>query len=313
MFIEVRKEGKKNKYYLAHSFRDGNKIRKIRRYLGSNLSEKKLEELRKRAEVLIREQIKSYKEIRDPFKHVLSTVELNQIKELDIKKTIEIFHLSEYDWLNFTEKFAYDTNAIEGSTITYSEVEQIIEKNKWPEDASKAEVSETYGVADAIRCIRNTKTHISIKLIKELHKIVFKNSKTFAGKIRPKGIEVGVKDRFGNIIHRGAPSTKVSSLLKELIEWYNKNKHRYPALVLAVVVHNQFEEIHPFQDGNGRVGRLLLNNILIKHNLPPVNIQLIHRREYYDALQEYHKKEDIRPMINLILKEYKNLKKQFKK
>ena len=56
MFIEVRKESKKKKYYLAHSFRDGSKIRKIRRYLGSNLSNKKLKELRKRAEFLIKEQ-----------------------------------------------------------------------------------------------------------------------------------------------------------------------------------------------------------------------------------------------------------------
>ncbi len=313
MFIEARKEGKKKKYYLAHSFRDGTKIRKIRRYLGSNLSNKKLEVLRKRAEVLIKGQIKGYKEVKDPFKYALATEESNQLKHLNLKKTIRIQHLSKEDWLNFTERFAYDTNAIEGSTITYSEVEQIIEKNKWPEDASKAEVSETYGVADAVDCIRKTKIHISIKLIKELHKVVFKNSKPFAGKIRPKGIEVGVKDKFGNIIHRGAPSTEVIKLLKGLIEWYNKNKNEYSALVLAAVIHNQFEEIHPFQDGNGRVGRLLLNNIFLKHNLPPVNIQLANRRVYYTALQEYHKKGNIRPMIELILKEYKSLKKTAKK
>jgi len=308
MFIEVREQGSKKKYYLAHSFRDRGKIKKIRRYLGSNLSKKKLKELRNRAEILIIEQIKSYKEIKDPFKYVLSREDLNILKGLDIKKTIKVQHLSEEDWLNFTERFAYDTNAIEGSTITYSEVEQIIERNKWPEDASKAEVSETYGVADAIKYIRKTKTHISIKLIKELHKIVFKNSKPFAGKIRPKGIEVGVKDKFGNIVHRGASSTKVIEFLKELIKWYNKSKNKYPPLVLAVVIHNQFEEIHPFQDGNGRVGRLLLNNVLIKHYLPPVNIQLSHRRGYYAALQEYHKKGDIMPMIELILKECKSLK-----
>jgi len=78
---------------------------------------------------------------------------------------------------------------------------------------------------------------------------------------------------------------------------------------LAAVVHNQFETIHPFADGNGRVGRLLLNNILLKHNKPPVNIELKNRQEYYAALRMYQNNEDIRPTIILILKEYKNLKK----
>ena len=79
---------------------------------------------------------------------------------------------------------------------------------------------------------------------------------------------------------------------------------------MAAVVHDQFENIHPFADGNGRVGRLLLNNILIKHNLPPVNISLRNRREYYEALQEYQKKGNIRQTLNLIIKECKMLKKE---
>ncbi|MBI2653635.1 Fic family protein [Candidatus Woesearchaeota archaeon] len=305
MFIEIRKAGKKKKYYLAHTFREGRKIRKAVRYLGADLSKKKLEELRKRAEVLIKEQIKSYKEIRDPFRNILSTDELNQLKSLNIKTTIKVSHLSEKDWLDFAEKFTYNTNAIEGSRITYTQVKDIIEKQKWPKFSSKEEVSETYGVVDAVKFIRETKEHIPINLIKKIHGVVFRNSKPFSGEIRQKGIEVVVADRQGNVIHRGAPSEKLISLLKELVNWYNKNKDKYPPIVLAAVVHNQFEEIHPFQDGNGRVGRLLLNNILIKHNLPPVNIQLKNREEYYNALQEYHKSSNIKPMIDLILKEYK--------
>jgi Fic family protein len=83
--------------------------------------------------------------------------------------------------------------------------------------------------------------------------------------------------------------------------------------VLATVIHNQFEYIHPFEDGNGRVGRLLLNNILLKHKLPPVNITLKSRKKYYAALKEFQKSGNIKPSIELVLKEYKALRKELKK
>ena len=73
--------------------------------------------------------------------------------------------------------------------------------------------------------------------------------------------------------------------------------------------HYRFEIIHPFQDGNGRVGRILLNYILLKNNLPPLNIDIKNQKEYYDSLQSYQKEGNIRPTIELILKEYKSLKK----
>jgi Fic family protein len=101
--------------------------------------------------------------------------------------------------------------------------------------------------------------------------------------------------------------------VKELVEWYDKFKTKYPPLVLAAVVHNQFENIHPFADGNGRVGRILLNNILIKHGLPPINIDFSRRQQYYAALQEYEKHQNIKPTIELLLSEYKTLKKRFSK
>ena len=75
-------------------------------------------------------------------------------------------------------------------------------------------------------------------------------------------------------------------------------------------MHNQFENIHPFADGNGRVGRILLNNILIKHNLPPINIDLKNSQEYYNTLQEYEKKGNLKPTIDLFIKEYRTLGKK---
>jgi Fic family protein len=312
MHLEIRERGKKKVYYLAHSFRDNGSVRKIRRYLGSDLTESEIRKLRAGAERIILEQAENYKKIRDPLHTVLSPKESEIIKTLISKGDIKIRHLSEEEWTRFTEAFAYDTNAIEGSTVTYTEVKNILGKDEWPKERTKWEISETYGVAEAVGFIRKAKDHISLDLIKELHRIVFKNSKNFAGKFRESGIEVVVANSRGEILHRGAPQKKVPYLLKELVEWYGKNKTKYHPIVLASVVHNQFETIHPFQDGNGRVGRLLLNNILLKHGLPPVNIELKRRHEYYLTLRAYQIKGDIRPTIEFIIKEYKQLKKKIK-
>ncbi len=308
MYIERRKTKNGTKYYLGHSFREGTKIHKIRKYLGRDLDEKALKEKKVKAEKLILEEISEYKRIKDPLNSPLSIEEIKFIENIEKNQKLRVFHLSEKQWEIFSELFTYNTNAIEGSELNSKEVREILEKDEWPKK-SKGDIAETYGVNDAIKFIRNTKEHISLDLIKEIHKIVFKNSKDFAGQLRKKGEEVVVKDGLGNIVHMGAPQSRVVSLLNELIIWHNKNKDKYPGLILASVVHNQFENIHPFCDGNGRVGRLLLNNILLKNGLPPVSIDFKNRKEYYQSLQEYQKNHNLRPTIDLLIKEYKNLKK----
>ena len=311
MYIEKRKAKKGIKYYLSHSFREGDKIHKIRKYLGKDLDEKLLRERKEKAEKLILDEINEYKIIKDPLQAELDEKEIEFIRKLEIKNKLKIFHLSENQWKIFSELFTYNTNAIEGSELESKEVKEILEKNKWPKK-SKEDIAETYGVNDAVKLIRETKEHLSLNLIKELHKIVFKNSKSFAGEFRKPGEEVAVRNGLGRVIHMGAPQSRVISLLNELIDWYENNKKRYPALVLASVVHNQFENIHPFRDGNGRVGRLLLNNILLKHKLPPVSIDFKNRAEYYNSLQEYEKNHNLKPTIDLIIKEYRILMKKLK-
>lgn len=309
MHLEIREKNGSRKYYLAYSFRVGSLVKKVRVYLGTNLTPEELKQKRKTAETKLKDRIKEAQAIHDPYITALSPSESKELQTLEARGELRIPHLSELDWDKFKEAFTYNTNAIEGSLVESKEVADILSKRKWPEDRSKEDISETYGVAEAVDYIRTTEEHVSLRLIRELHKIVFKNSKPFAGGFRKKGEEVIVADAYGNVIHRGAPSTQVEELLKEMIRWYNRNKEKCPPLVLAAVVHNQFEVIHPFQDGNGRVGRLLLNNILLKHNLPPLNIELRNRAQYYVALQAYENDHNIRPTLNLMLKEYKALKK----
>jgi Fic family protein len=304
MHVEKRRVGGNIHYYLAHSYRKFGKVSKVRVYLGRNLTKIEIARRLPDAGIEIKERLARLEELRDPYVSVLSASELNELDGLKPSGRIKLSHLSEEEWLKFTETFAYNTNAIEGSTIGQKEAINIIDRGKWP-DKPKFEISETLGVANAVKYLRNTKQHISISLIRELHRLVFMNSKQFAGSLRKEGEEVAVVDSSGNIIHRGARSDRVISLLRQLVGWYNKNRARYPPLILAAVVHNRFEGIHPFRDGNGRIGRLLVINILIKHGMPPLNIELKNRTEYYEALQEYELHGDIRPTIDLFLKEYR--------
>jgi Fic family protein len=311
MHLEKRKVGKKTKYYLAHSYREGSRVHKFRKYLGVDLTNEKLKERRKIAEKLILEEIHKYNLIKDPLHFELSEEEIKEIKKLEKEIPLKISHLSEKNWKLFSELFVYNTNAIEGSKLNQKEVKELLEEDKWP-DKSKEDIAEAYGVDEAIRFIRTIKEHFSIELIKKIHKIVFKNSKPFAGQLRKKGEEVVVTNNFGNIVHEGAPQSRILFLLKELVDWYENNRKKYPALILASVVHNQFENIHPFADGNGRIGRILLNNILIKHNLPPLNIDFKNRTEYYASLKEYETSKNLKPTIELYLKEYRELKEKIK-
>ncbi|MFH1408270.1 MAG: Fic family protein [Nanoarchaeota archaeon] len=307
MHIEKRTLKGKTKFYLSHSYREGEKVHKFRKYLGQDISAVLLEERKKLAEKLILDEIKKYRTISDPILKELTPQEIVWAKKIQSKIPINISHLTGKQWEAFSKVFTFNTNAIEGSKLNSKEVKEILTEDKWP-DKSKEDIAEAYGVNEAIALIRETKDHISTDLIKQIHRIVFKNSKPFAGRLRKAGEEVVVMDNRGNIVHEGAPQPRISYLLNELAAWYGKNRKKYPAIILAAVIHNQFENIHPFSDGNGRVGRILLNNILIKHNLPPVNINFENRMEYYKSLQAYEKRHDLKPTIDLFMKEYRALK-----
>lgn len=293
MFLETRRRGKQTLYYLVHSYRINNTVKRISRYLGTNLSQKDLKKLQKRAEDLLSAQLK------EKHSFELTENELNAYREYGDK--LRIHHLdNEFDWDTFTKEFTYNTNAIEGSTVAYGKTKKLIEKVDLPVNLDEVE---TINVANAVAFIRRTTEPFSLQFIQKLHLLCFTKTKPFAGKLRT--VEIVVKDGAGNIIHRGAPHKKLIPLLKELISWYHQHSKKNPPLLLASIVHNQFEHIHPFQDGNGRVGRLLLNYILIHHRYPPVNIKLSDRKKYYKALRFFDVKGDTQPMMRLLLSLYK--------
>ncbi len=295
MYIEKRILKKGIKYYLVYSYREKNKIEKIRKYLGSNLSKEELEKAEKNAREKIKEILE---EINTKiFFFSLTKKQVEILNKYDNK--MKSFHLNKDEWKQFTDDFVYNTNAIEGSTISEEQVPEIIDKKY----AENAEEVETKGVAKAVEYLRETKEDLSLSLLLKLHKLCFEGSKPFAGKFRE--VNVVVRNSAGQILHAGVPKEELIDYLNDFIKWYGENKDKFKPIVLAAIIHNQFEHIHPFQDGNGRVGRLLLNFILIKNNYPPINILLEDRQEYYKTLQQYSKNDDLKPTLKFLINQYK--------
>jgi len=145
MYVEKRKVGSIVKYYLVHSYREKDRVEKIRKYLGSNLSKEELEETKKRAEEKINELLEEINT--EVFLFSLTKKQIEVLNKLNDK--IDVVHLSEDEWKNFTEDFVYNTNAIEGSTVTEEEVPEILHKKK----AENEEEIETKGVAKAVEYI----------------------------------------------------------------------------------------------------------------------------------------------------------------
>ena len=99
-------------------------------------------------------------------------------------------------------------------------------------------------------------------------------------------------------------------LLKKLVEWFDKHEKKYPPLLLAALVHNQFEHIHPFQDGNSRLGRILLIVQLFKLNYPPLIFKGDMNFQIRETLVDYINHTHL-DFCKLVLEEYLRTSKKF--
>ncbi len=295
MHIEKRKQGQNTKYYLSHSYRVGKRTKKIRHYLGLNLTEEEIEERREDAEKEIEQQIQAKTDL---LKFSLSRKEIEKLNEYD--REIKVAHLDVDGWKAFTEKFVFNTNAIEGSSVSSEEVHDLLRHHG---DATNIDEIETLNVAKAVEFIQNTDEELSLELIKKLHMLCFEGSKKFAGNLRD--VEVVIRNAYGEVVHRGIAREEIRSELEELASWYKENSNELKPLVLAALVHNQFEFIHPFEDGNGRVGRLLFNYVLLRHDYPPINILFEDRGRYYRCLQQYSSEDKLEDTLEFLVEQYR--------
>lgn len=194
-------------------------------------------------------------------------------------------------------EMVYNSNAIENSTLTLEDTEDILIRDKIRTDHEIREIFEAKNLASATRYLTdNMDKEISVELILKLHKTLLSNIRDeIAGKFRSgkEWVRVGT--------HIGANPEFVDGLMHELVEKYNTDSGYF--LEKIALFHAEFENIHPFADGNGRIGRLITNEQLDMLGLPPIIIpNKSKNEEYYPALEEYIKTGKINRLMELFAK-----------
>ena len=204
---------------------------------------------------------------------------------LAIYKKLSISNESLLKEIAFSEisEMVYNSNAIENSTLSLEDTEKILSGGELSRKVSVREVFEAKNLAKITEFLLHKNcSELTLKLILQLHEMLLSNiDDAIAGRFRSGKEWV----RVGS--HLGANPQFVSQLMNELTDDYNTIDHRY-FLDKIAYFHAEFETIHPFVDGNGRMGRILINLQLIKEGLPPVIIQNKSKHtDYYSLFSKY--------------------------
>lgn len=195
-----------------------------------------------------------------------------------------IYHKTQID-------LTYNSNHIEGSRLTHEQTRFIFETNTIGVENEVLNVDDVIETVNHFRCIDmiidNAKANLTEKFIKELHLVL----KTGTSDSRKDWFAVGDYKKLPNEVG-GVETTlpeKVAVKMKELLEKYSVKENKTLEDVLAF--HVAFEKIHPFQDGNGRVGRLIMFKEFLKYNIVPFIIEDNLKLFYYRGLKEWNKEK----------------------
>lgn len=179
----------------------------------------------------------------------------------------------------FTVNFTYESNAIEGNSLTLKDVAIVLHEKRALPGKDLRDIYETINTRKAMALVFANKLKITEKDIIQLHTILMKDTEV------PRGYKKIPNFLLGRMVET-TPPENVGSEMKELIAWYHHHPTIHP-LERAALFHGRFEHIHPFEDGNGRVGRLLINIILVTNGYPPLIIRKTQRVAYLHALAAF--------------------------
>ncbi len=297
---------KRVKYYLCQTVRKGKKTHKISIYLGTGpLSVEELRQLEQQKYSLLKERISAFRGSRE----MADTAQLNallsaqQKKELDLIKSLyredqSLLTTDERAVLesDFLTDYAYQTTKIEGSTLSYKNAELILKHGQVPKYKELRDVYGLQNIVSAWNYLSQYRGECTEQFIKEIHRMVMNNILESAGTYRELQVYMG-RGRFASK-HVPPSPDEVSQEMKRLVRWIKESQQVYP-VIRAGAVHHLFIAIHPFLDGNGRVGRLLLYYFLHSSGFPPVNI-LNKEKIKYIACLEKARDGNLKPFVDFI-------------
>ena len=319
MYVEKKKINGKIYNYLRVSVRSGKKVKtKTIAYLGKDPMTKKelnnkISKFSKKKIEYIKGSLKKELEDKTNLKF-LSEKQLEKLSE--IKKDFSMKLKLDSKLLNdmfkdFKTYYIYNTNAIEGNTMTLKETNMLLNENKTPEGRDLKEIHDHINEKETFDYILNSKPEITKELIIKIHSMLLKNIDKRIGSFRSHNVRV-----FGASFDT-TDAKYVAVDMDILLKWYKENKRILHPLILAAIFHEKFERIHPFYDGNGRTGRMLINLILLKSGLPPLIIKNRTRKKYYNVLSIGHKadltKTDVGCYKDIVKFSYKQIVDTYKK
>ena len=212
--------------------------------------------------------------------------------ELDTRRPLtkgEVERLTE----EFIIEYTYNSNAIEGNTLTLRETDMVlrgltIDRKPLKDHMEAVGHKEAF---DFVRDLVKEQAPLSESIIKQIHYLVL------ADKREDRGVYRRVPVKIMGAKHEPVQSYLIQPKMEQLLEDYRNNTDHIISRLARF--HIEFEGIHPFIDGNGRTGRLLVNLELMKAGYPPIDIKFADRMSYYNAFDEYHVKHDLGAMQKL--------------
>lgn len=190
----------------------------------------------------------------------------------------------------------YNSNAIENSTLTLRETERVLFEEEVGRSVSTREVYEAKNLARVTERLRETSPtdDLTKDEILELHLMLMGGiNDRIAGRLRGPGERV----RVG--MHVAPAAEQIERMLENALAEY-VNDHESHDLSRVARFHLEFEYIHPFNDGNGRIGRVLINRELRRLGFPPIIIRDKEKKVYYRAFGEYERSKNTKPMEKIL-------------
>jgi excisionase family DNA binding protein len=190
--------------------------------------------------------------------------------------------------------YTYNSNAIEGNKLTLQETRLVIREGITVGGKSLSDHLEAKNHPKAIAYVEKMVNQpIEEKEVLEIHSILFSGFHENAGNYRNSQVYLEGSDFMP------PPAFEVPTLMAELVTWVKSNPEELRPIELAAVFHYKLVSIHPFDDGNGRVGRLLMNLLLIKNGYPLTVIKNVDRKKYYASLVKADN-GNLKPIVNFV-------------